>query len=94
MSTMRWMAFAYRQDRSERAAEIGTEEALHEADRDLEAVGFNSSSSQHATKEEAEDAAREMLRKLRELDSGASWAACVASPGPDHQGTGACYSVD
>ena len=69
MSENNWMAFVYRGDRQERVQSIGADNAQHEKDRLLEAADFNSSSSMHATRESAEHAAREKLRRLREVDA-------------------------
>ena len=95
MSDNNWMAFVYRGDQLERAQEIGIDEAQHEGDRLLEAADFNSSSSMHATRESAELAAREKLRRLREVDASIPWVACVAYPLQDQSPeAGSCYSVD
>ena len=88
------MAFGFRGDQLERAHSIGIDEARHEEERLVEAAGFNATASMHDTRESAEDAAREMLRRLREVDASIPWAACVAYPlldGSDEQGR--CYPV-
>lgn len=95
MSDNNWMAFVYRSDRQERAQSIGIDETQHEKDRLLEAADFNSSLSRHATRESAELAAREKLRRLREVDASVPWVACVAYPDEDlSRNQGTCYSVE
>ena len=68
--------------------------AQHEEDRGLEAADFNSSLSTHATRESAEHAAREKLRRLAAVDAGVPWVACVANPHRDGEGSGACYRIE
>ena len=98
MSGNNWMAFVYRDDFHERAHTIGSVEAQHERERLLEAADFNSSSSSHATRESAELAAREKLRRLREVDASIPWVACVAYPHEAledlSRNLGTCYSVE
>ena len=91
----RWMMFIYRSDEGERADTLGADDARHEADRLLERAGFNSRAEQHRTRESAEQAARDMLRRLAAIDAGVPWVACVANPysGPG-SGSGACYRVE
>jgi len=87
-----WIAFAYPADRAARSRETEPLEAQHESERELKAIGF-SGISHHSTQAEAEDAARGILRKLRETHAKREWRVCVADPGPSLVATGACYFV-
>ncbi len=66
---------------------------LHEKDRGFEAAGLNYRLSHHATRSEAEAAARDMLDWLRARSPSIPWRACFANPIDGH-GTGRCYSID
>ena len=93
MGNYEWMAFVLRRDYSERVHAIGIDEAQHEEERLLSAADCHGR-SMHDTRGSAELAAREMLRRLREVDASIPWAACVAYPlldGSDEQGR--CYPV-
>ena len=56
--------------------------------------GFNSRISVHATRSEAEAAARDMLGRIRAADSSVPWRACVANPHVDGVGSGKSYAVE
>ena len=62
-----WIAFAFRANQTDRvrAAEIGIEETQLEVGRGFSAAGLNHRLSHHATRPEAEAAARDMLDRLR-----------------------------
>ena len=91
-----WMMFIYRSDERERADTLGADDARHEADRLLERAGFNSRAGWHDTRESAEQAARDMLRRLAAVDAGVPWVACVANlyTYPPGSGSSACYRVE
>jgi hypothetical protein len=91
-----WIAFAFRANQIDRAraAEIGIEETQLEVDRGFSAAGLNHRLSHHATRPEAETAARDMLDRLRAGSPSIPWRACFANPHVDGHGSGRCYSID
>ena len=91
-----WIAFAFRANQIDRAraAEIGIEETQLEVDRGFSAAGLNHRLSHHATRPEAEAAARDMLDRLRAGSPSIPWRACFANPHVDGHGSGRCYSID
>ena len=89
-----WIAFAYRANQNDRAAEIGIEETQLEVSRGFSAAELNHRLSHHATQQEAEAAARDMLDLLRARSPSIPWRACYANPHVDGHGSGQCYSID
>ena len=85
-----WIAFAFRANQIDRAAE----ETQLEVGRGFSGAGLNHRLSHYATRPEAEAAARDMLDRLRAGSPSIPWRACFANPHVDGHGSGRCYSID